>query len=83
MEVYIYSTVNSPEAHTSHHMPQIIQKSLPSGFEVLRDSTIENLSIALKSAHALDQYCVPALIANVSNRLFTAEKHLKLIYYYL
>lgn len=71
-------TVNSPEAHTSHtQMPHIIQKPVPSGFEVLRDSAIENLSIALKSAHTLDQYCVPALIANVSNRLFTAEKHSK------
>ena len=40
----------------------------------MRDAAIENLSIALRAAHALDQYCVPALVANVSNRLFTAEK---------
>lgn len=44
-------------------------------FEALRDAAIENLSIALRSAHTLDQFCVPALVANVSNRLFTAEKH--------
>lgn len=70
--------VNSPEVHSLHtQMPHIIQKSVPSAFEVLRDSAIENLSIALKSAHTLDQYCIPALIANVSNRLFTAEKHSK------
>ncbi|XP_030382082.1 phosphatidylinositol 4-kinase alpha isoform X1 [Scaptodrosophila lebanonensis] len=44
-------------------------------FESLRDAAIENLSIALRAAHTLDQFCVPALVANVSNRLFTAEKH--------
>jgi len=44
-------------------------------FEALRDAAIENLSIALRAAHTLDQFCVPALVANVSNRLFTAEKH--------
>lgn len=44
-------------------------------FEALRDAAIENLSIALRAAHQLDQFCVPALVANVSNRLFTAEKH--------
>lgn len=33
------------------------------------------MSIALRAAHPLDQYCVPALIANVSNRLFIAEKN--------
>lgn len=43
-------------------------------FESLRDAAIENLSIALRAAHTLDQFCVPALVANVSNRLFTAEK---------
>lgn len=78
MKNHTFSKVNSPEASTCHtQMPHIIQKSVPSGFEVLRDSAIENLSIALMSAHSLDQYCVPALIANVSNRLFTAEKHSK------
>ncbi|XP_055848789.1 phosphatidylinositol 4-kinase alpha isoform X1 [Episyrphus balteatus] len=52
-----------------------LTKSGQAAFEALRDAAIENLSIALRSAHSLDQYCVPALVANVSNRLFTAEKH--------
>jgi phosphatidylinositol 4-kinase A len=50
-------------------------KSPTSAFEALRESAIENLSIALKAAHPSDQFCVPALIANVSNRLFIAEKN--------
>lgn len=45
-----------------------------SAFEKLRDAAIENLCIALEAAHAIDPYCVPALVASVSNRLFTAEK---------
>ncbi|XP_065089616.1 phosphatidylinositol 4-kinase alpha isoform X2 [Ochlerotatus camptorhynchus] len=51
-----------------------LTKSAHDAFEALRDAAIENLSIALKAAHALDPYCVPALVANVSNRLFTVEK---------
>ncbi|XP_049538873.1 phosphatidylinositol 4-kinase alpha isoform X1 [Anopheles darlingi] len=54
--------------------PRGLTKSSQEAFEALRDAAIENLSIALRAAHALDQYCVPALVANVSNRLFTAEK---------
>lgn len=50
-------------------------KSPLSAFEALREAAIENLSIALRAAHPTDQYCVPALIANVSNRLFIAEKN--------
>ena len=50
-------------------------RSSQAAFEALRDAGIENLSIALRAAHTLDQFCVPALVANVSNRLFTAEKH--------
>lgn len=50
-------------------------KSPVSAFEALREAAIENLSIALRAAHPTDQYCVPALIANVSNRLFIAEKN--------
>lgn len=50
-------------------------RSGQAAFEALRDAAIENLSIALRAAHTLDQFCVPALVANVSNRLFTAEKH--------
>lgn len=57
--------------------PVGITKSAQAAFEALRDAAIENLSIALHSAHALDPYCVPALVANVSNRLFTAEKQEK------
>ncbi|XP_055625261.1 phosphatidylinositol 4-kinase alpha isoform X4 [Toxorhynchites rutilus septentrionalis] len=51
-----------------------LTKSAYEAFEALRDAAIDNLSIALKAAHALDPYCVPALVANVSNRLFTVEK---------
>lgn len=43
-------------------------------FEKLRDAAIENLCIALQAAYSMDPYCVPALVAAVSNRLFTAEK---------
>lgn len=57
--------------------PVGITKSAQAAFEALRDAAIENLSIALYSAHKLDQYCVHALVANVSNRLFTAEKQEK------
>ncbi|XP_077290371.1 phosphatidylinositol 4-kinase III alpha isoform X2 [Arctopsyche grandis] len=42
-------------------------------FEKLRDAAIENLCIALEAAQSVDPYCVPALVASVSNRLFTAE----------
>uniref|UniRef100_A0A8D8UEF4 1-phosphatidylinositol 4-kinase n=1 Tax=Cacopsylla melanoneura TaxID=428564 RepID=A0A8D8UEF4_9HEMI len=44
-----------------------------SQFERLRDAAIENLCIALRSAHAVIPDCVPALVASLSNRLFTAE----------
>jgi phosphatidylinositol 4-kinase len=43
-------------------------------FEKLRDAAIENLCIALQAAHSLDPCCVPALVANVSKRLYTAKK---------
>lgn len=45
-----------------------------SQFERLRDSAIENLSIALRAAYISDPDCVPALVASLSNRLFTVEK---------
>lgn len=55
-----------------------VSESLPmqqqSPFEKLRDAAIENLCKALRSAHSIDPYCVPALVASLSNRLFTAEK---------
>jgi phosphatidylinositol 4-kinase A len=57
--------------------PKGLTKSASTAFESLRDAAIENLSVALQAAHSLDPYCVPALVANVSNRLFTAEKHEK------
>lgn len=60
--------------------PLGITKSAQSAFEALREAAIENLSIALRAAHSLDQYCVPALVANVSNRLFTAEKQEKYVF---
>lgn len=43
-------------------------------FEKLRDAAIENLCYALEAAHMTDPDCVRALVASVSNRLFTAEK---------
>jgi phosphatidylinositol 4-kinase len=43
-------------------------------YEQLRDTAIENLCFALQACHAIDNYCVQALVASVSNRLFTAEK---------
>lgn len=43
-------------------------------FNKLRDVAIANLCIALESAYTVDKCCVPALVACVSNRLFTAEK---------
>jgi hypothetical protein len=43
-------------------------------FEKLRDAAIENMCIALLAAYRLDPDCVRALVASVSNRLFTAEK---------
>ena len=43
-------------------------------FEKLRDAAIENMCIALLAAYRVDTDCVRALVASVSNRLFTAEK---------
>lgn len=48
-----------------------------SQFERLRNSSIENLCIALRAAYTLDPFCVPALLASLSNRLYTAEKSKK------
>ncbi|XP_024081194.1 phosphatidylinositol 4-kinase alpha isoform X2 [Cimex lectularius] len=44
-----------------------------SPFEKLRDSAIENLCLSLKSAFRVDPYCIPALVASLSNRLYTTE----------
>ncbi|XP_011502554.1 PREDICTED: phosphatidylinositol 4-kinase alpha-like [Ceratosolen solmsi marchali] len=44
-------------------------------FETLRDAAIKNLCVALEAAYCVDSDCVLALIASVSNRLFTAEKN--------
>ncbi|KAJ8666206.1 hypothetical protein QAD02_007868, partial [Eretmocerus hayati] len=44
-------------------------------FIIIRDTAIKNLSTALSAAICIDSDCVPALVANVSNRLFTAEKN--------
>ena len=43
-------------------------------FEKLRDAAIEDLCYALEAGYTLDQDVVRALVAAVSNRLFTAEK---------
>lgn len=42
-------------------------------FEQLRDAAIENLCYALSAAYTIDSDCVGALVASVSNRLFTAD----------
>ncbi|XP_074027148.1 phosphatidylinositol 4-kinase III alpha isoform X2 [Leptinotarsa decemlineata] len=54
--------------------PKTTVSPVQSAFEKLRDAAIENLCYALSAAHALDPDCVRALVASVSNRLFTAEK---------
>jgi phosphatidylinositol 4-kinase len=66
----IADVMQKPQGGNAHGLT----KSPISAFEALREAAIENLSIALRAAHPADQYCVPALIANVSNRLFIAEK---------
>jgi hypothetical protein len=48
--------------------------SSQTAFEKLRDAAIENLCIVLKAAYSVDPHCVQALVASVSNRLYTAEK---------
>jgi hypothetical protein len=50
-------------------------------YEQLRDTAIENLCIALQACTAVDINCVKALVASVSNRLFTAEKSDRLAKY--
>lgn len=58
----------------SHTKPVGATKSAQSAFESLREAAIENLSLALRSAYAMDPYCILSLVANVSSRLFSAEK---------
>lgn len=58
----------------SHTKPLGITKSAQAAFESLREAAIENLSLALRSAYAMDPYCILSLVANVSSRLFSAEK---------
>ncbi|KAG7197176.1 hypothetical protein KM043_007256 [Ampulex compressa] len=47
--------------------------ALLTAFEKLRDAAIGNLCIALEAAHSVNPDCVPALVASVSNRLFTTD----------
>ncbi|KAK7873127.1 hypothetical protein R5R35_006354 [Gryllus longicercus] len=63
-------TVQGKDVHGDTHTTSTAQTA----FEKLRDAAIENLCIALKAAYSVDPYCVRALVAAVSNRLFTAEK---------
>jgi phosphatidylinositol 4-kinase len=74
-----YFSVHAPKhrAVDVPSKPKGLTKSASTAFESLRDAAIENLTVALQAAHLLDPFCVPALVANVSNRLFTAEKHEK------
>ncbi|XP_055694049.1 phosphatidylinositol 4-kinase alpha [Lutzomyia longipalpis] len=69
--------VQNPEAQALSYQstkPLQMTRAAQVAFESLRNAAIENLSKALRAAHLMDPYCVPALVANVSNRLFTAEK---------
>ena len=69
-------TVQGPEKSLdlSSTKPESVTKSAQSAFESLREVAIENLSLALRSAYAMDPYCILSLVANVSSRLFSAEK---------
>lgn len=69
-------TVQGPEKSLdlNHSKPAGMTKSAQSAFEMLREVAIENLSLALRSAYAMDPYCILSLVANVSSRLFSAEK---------
>lgn len=70
-----YFAVNSSDIFKKESQISYRSHSKSSAFEALRNVTIEYLSVALRAAYNYDPYCVPALVANVSNRLFTAEKH--------
>lgn len=56
------------------HGDTLSPSSTQQAFERLRDAAIDNLCTALKAARALDPFCVRALVASLSNRLFMAEK---------
>src|SRR5581483_11423665 len=43
-------------------------------FEQLRQRAIRNLCVALRSGLIVDEHCIQAFIASVSNRLYQAEK---------
>lgn len=60
-----------------NEVKSISSDHVESQFERLRNSSIENLCIALRAAYTLDPFCVPALLASLSNRLYTAEKSKK------
>ncbi|KAH1001445.1 hypothetical protein HUJ04_005466 [Dendroctonus ponderosae] len=63
-------------ASTNHLKSETVKPVSPIqvAFEKLRDAAIENLCYALEAAHTLLPECVRALVASVSNRMFTAEK---------
>jgi len=67
--IFLVNGVNEVKPISSDHVE--------SQFERLRNSSIENLCIALRAAYTLDPFCVPALLASLSNRLYTAEKSKK------
>lgn len=67
MRFFLVQGKNQEETTTNYSSSEI-------AFEKLRDVAIENLCIALEAAFTVDPYCVPALVASVSKRLFTAEK---------
>jgi phosphatidylinositol 4-kinase len=70
----------SPIILRLHHQSQDQQQENPSvassaraAFERLREASIDNLCLALKSGMKVEPNCVQAFLASVSNRLFRAE----------
>ena len=70
----------SPIILRLHHQSQYQQQENPylasssrAAFERLREASIDNLCLALKSGMEVEPNCVQAFLASVSNRLFRAE----------
>ena len=66
----IDSYEESVESPDLNHSSNFVKKV----YEQLRDRGINNLCIALRSGVQLDQHCIQAFIASVSNRLYQIDK---------
>lgn len=51
-----------------------VRKLAATSFESLRIEATKNLSVCLRERSQMDQHCIQAFIASVSNRLYQAEK---------